>query len=116
MKYQRNNGSFFNSPATTAAAFQHLKNADCLSYLQSVLEKYGNAGMISNLHFCIILILATNLFCINLTYFFFLTYSVPTVYPLDIYARLYMIDSLECLGIDRHFEEEIQCVLDETYR
>jgi ent-kaurene synthase len=42
--------------------------------------------------------------------------SVPTVYPLDIYARLCMIDSLESLGIDRHFEEEIQSVLDETYR
>jgi len=27
-----------------------------------------------------------------------------------------MIDSLERLGIDRHFEEEIQSVLDETYR
>jgi hypothetical protein len=57
---------------------------------------------------------------INLTlftiFFFFLKNSVPTVYPLDIYARLYMIDSLERLGIDRHFEEEIQIVLDETYR
>lgn len=84
MKYQRKNGSLFNSPATTAAVFQHLKNADCLSYLQSVLEKFGNA--------------------------------VPTVYPLDIYARLYMIDSLERMGINHHFKEEIRSVLDETYR
>ncbi|KEH38225.1 Ent-kaurene synthase [Medicago truncatula] len=84
LKYQRKNGSLFNSPATTAAAFQHLKNADCLSYLQSVLEKSGNA--------------------------------VPTVYPLDVYARLHMIDSLERLGINHHFKEEIQSVLDETYR
>ncbi|GAU35841.1 hypothetical protein TSUD_56500 [Trifolium subterraneum] len=65
MKYQRKNGSLFNSPATTAAAFHNFKNADCLSYLQSVLQKFGNA--------------------------------VPTVYPLDIYARLHMIDSLERL-------------------
>ncbi|XP_027342506.1 ent-kaur-16-ene synthase, chloroplastic isoform X2 [Abrus precatorius] len=84
LKYQRKNGSLFNSPATTAAVFQHLKNADCLNYLQSVLEKFGSA--------------------------------VPTVYPLDIYARLYMIDSLERLGINHHFKEEIQSVLDETYR
>ncbi|KEH34009.1 Ent-kaurene synthase [Medicago truncatula] len=84
IKYQRKNGSLFNSPATTAAVFQHSNNADCLSYLQSVLQKFGNA--------------------------------VPTVYPLDIYGRLYMIDSLERLGIDRHFEKEIQSVLDETYR
>ncbi|KAK7271353.1 hypothetical protein RJT34_27171 [Clitoria ternatea] len=84
MKYQRKNGSLFNSPATTAAVFQHLKNAECLNYLQSVLEKFGNA--------------------------------VPTVYPLDIYARLCMIDSLERLGINHHFKEEIRSVLDETYR
>ncbi|CAJ2659139.1 unnamed protein product [Trifolium pratense] len=83
-KYQRKNGSLFNSPATTAAVFRNLKNADCLSYLQSVLGKFGNA--------------------------------VPTVYPLDIYARLHMIDSLERLGINHHFKDEIQSVLDETYR
>lgn len=49
MKYQRKNGSLFNSPATTAAVYNHLKNADCLNYLQSVLEKFGNAGMFSDL-------------------------------------------------------------------
>ncbi|XP_020237613.1 ent-kaur-16-ene synthase, chloroplastic isoform X2 [Cajanus cajan] len=84
MKYQRKNGSLFNSPATTAAVFKHLKNAECLNYLQSLLEKFGNA--------------------------------VPTIYPLDIYVRLYMIDSLERLGINHHFKEEIRSVLDETYR
>lgn len=84
MKYQRKNGSLFNSPATTAAIFQRLKNAECLNYLQSILEKFGN--------------------------------SVPTIYPLDIYARLYMIDSLERLGINHHFKDEIRSVLDETYR
>ncbi|KAF7835719.1 ent-kaur-16-ene synthase, chloroplastic isoform X1 [Senna tora] len=84
MRYQRKNGSLFNSPATTAAVFSHLKNDDSLNYLQSALEKFGNA--------------------------------VPTVYPLDIYARLCMIDTLKSLGIDHHFSNEIQCVLDETYR
>ncbi|XP_027917791.1 ent-kaur-16-ene synthase, chloroplastic-like isoform X2 [Vigna unguiculata] len=84
MKYQRKNGSLFNSPATTAAVFQRLKNAECLGYLQSVLEKFGNA--------------------------------VPTIHPLDIYARLCMIDSLERLGINHHFKEEIRSVLDDTYR
>ncbi|CAL9016458.1 unnamed protein product [Prunus brigantina] len=84
MKYQRKNGSLFNSPSTTAAAFTHLKNADCLKYLRTLLEKFGNA--------------------------------VPTVYPLENYARLSMVASLESLGIDRHFREEIRSVLDETYR
>ncbi|QHN97033.1 ent-kaurene synthase-like 1 isoform X2 [Arachis hypogaea] len=84
LKYQRMNGSLFNSPATTAAAFHQLKNTNCLNYLKSVVEKFGNA--------------------------------VPTIYPLDIYARLCMIDNLERLGVSHHFKEEIRSVLDETYR
>ncbi|KAB2615516.1 ent-kaur-16-ene synthase [Pyrus ussuriensis x Pyrus communis] len=84
MKYQRKNGSLFNSPSTTAAAFTHTKNADCLQYLRRLLDKFGNA--------------------------------VPTIYPLDKYARLSMVSSLESLGIDRHFRDEIRSVIDETYR
>ncbi|KAG8635866.1 terpene synthase 6, chloroplastic [Manihot esculenta] len=42
--------------------------------------------------------------------------AVPTLYPLDIYSRLYMIDSLAKLGIDRHFTEEIATTLDDIYR
>ncbi|CAN6689101.1 unnamed protein product [Malus baccata var. baccata] len=84
MKYQRRNGSLFNSPATTASAFTHLKNADCLKYIRTLLEKFGNA--------------------------------VPTVYPLHKHVRLSMVASLESLGVDRHFREEIRSVLDETYR
>ncbi|VVA26959.1 PREDICTED: ent-kaur-16-ene synthase [Prunus dulcis] len=77
MKFQKKNGSLFNSPSTTAAAFTQLKNADCLKYLRALLEKCGNA---------------------------------------DNYARLSVVASLESLGIDRHFREEIRSVLDETYR
>ena len=47
---------------------------------------------------------------------FLLISSVPTIYPLDIYARLSMVDALERLGIDRHFRKEIKIVLEETYR
>nr|QTW97448.1 KSL2 [Artemisia annua] len=42
--------------------------------------------------------------------------AVPTVYPLDLYARLSIVDTLERLGIARHFRVEIQNVLDETYK
>ncbi|KAH9646271.1 Ent-kaur-16-ene synthase [Citrus sinensis] len=84
MKYQRKNGSLFNSPSTTAAALTHFHNAGCLHYLSSLLEKFGNA--------------------------------VPTVHPLDIYINLTMVESLESLGVDRHFRTEIKRVLDETYR
>ncbi|KAL6196844.1 hypothetical protein ACLB2K_032457 [Fragaria x ananassa] len=84
MKYQKKNGSLFNSPSTTAAAFTHLNNAGCLSYLCSLIEKFGSA--------------------------------VPMIYHLDKYARLSMVSSLESMGVDRHFREEIGSVLDETYR
>ncbi|KAM5586881.1 ent-kaur-16-ene synthase, chloroplastic-like [Rosa sericea] len=84
MKYQRKNGSLFNSPSTTASAYTHSKSAGCLDYLCALIEKFGNA--------------------------------VPTVYPLDHYARLSMVSTLDSLGIDRHFREEIRSVLDETYR
>uniref|UniRef100_A0A7N0T996 Ent-kaurene synthase n=1 Tax=Kalanchoe fedtschenkoi TaxID=63787 RepID=A0A7N0T996_KALFE len=84
MKYQRKNGSLFNSPSTTAAVSTHLPNFGCLNYLQSVLNKTGSA--------------------------------VPTVYPLDIYARLCMVDTLMRMGIDRYFIKEIENVLDTTYR
>ncbi|KAL9685245.1 hypothetical protein QQ045_022693 [Rhodiola kirilowii] len=84
MKYQRKNGSLFNSPSITAAISTRLPDSGCLSYLQSVLDQFGNA--------------------------------VPTVYPLDIYARLCMVDALVRTGIDHHFATEIQNVLDVTYR
>lgn len=45
MKYQRKNGSIFNSPSATAAAFPHLQNTDCLQYLNLLLEKFDNAGI-----------------------------------------------------------------------
>ncbi|XP_054814535.1 ent-kaur-16-ene synthase, chloroplastic-like [Prosopis cineraria] len=84
MKFQRNNGSLFNSPAATAAAYTHLNDAHCLDYLVSLLDKFENA--------------------------------VPTIHPFDVYARLHMVDSLEKLGINCHFMEEIRNVLDDTWR
>ncbi|CAI9775669.1 unnamed protein product [Fraxinus pennsylvanica] len=41
---------------------------------------------------------------------------IPTLYPSTIYARLYMIDTLEKLGVGRYFNQEIERVLDEIYR
>ncbi|PIA38079.1 hypothetical protein AQUCO_02800016v1, partial [Aquilegia coerulea] len=83
LKYQRKNGSLFNSPSTTAAAAAQLQDINCLRYLRSVVGRYGNA--------------------------------VPTAYPLDIYTQLCLVDSLESLGIARHFTSEIKSVLDKTY-
>jgi hypothetical protein len=44
MVYQRKNGSFFNSPATTAAAAIHNYNGRALDYLDSLISKFGNSG------------------------------------------------------------------------
>ncbi|KAJ0100378.1 hypothetical protein Patl1_20770 [Pistacia atlantica] len=42
--------------------------------------------------------------------------AVPIVYPFDLYACLFMVESLESLGIGQHFKKEIRSVLDETYQ
>ncbi|TKW28451.2 hypothetical protein SEVIR_3G324300v4 [Setaria viridis] len=41
--YQRKNGSFFNSPATTAAAAIHNHNGRALDYLDSLISKFGSS-------------------------------------------------------------------------
>lgn len=43
-KYQMKNGSVFNSPSATAAAFINHQDTGCLNYLTSLLDKFGNAG------------------------------------------------------------------------
>uniref|UniRef100_K4IAL8 Diterpene synthase 3, chloroplastic n=1 Tax=Salvia sclarea TaxID=38869 RepID=TPS3_SALSC len=43
MKYQRKNGSLFNSPSTTAAAYIASPNSECLKYLNLVVNKFGGA-------------------------------------------------------------------------
>nr|ARI45598.1 ent-kaurene synthase (ent-kaur-16-ene synthase) [Cocos nucifera] len=43
MKYQRENGSLFNSPSTTAAALTHIHDAKALEYLCSLLQKFGSS-------------------------------------------------------------------------
>lgn len=44
MVYQRQNGSFFNSPATTAAAAIHSNNDRALRYLDSLVSMFGSSG------------------------------------------------------------------------
>ena len=34
----------------------------------------------------------------------------------DLIKRLQMVDTIECLGIDRHFQLEIQVAMDYVYR
>ncbi|KAL7159562.1 hypothetical protein ABFS83_01G035600 [Erythranthe nasuta] len=40
---------------------------------------------------------------------------VPTIYPMDIYTRLCVVDTLEKLGVSRYFEFELRNILDEIY-
>ncbi|KAL0312161.1 UNVERIFIED_CONTAM: Cis-abienol synthase, chloroplastic [Sesamum radiatum] len=41
---------------------------------------------------------------------------VPTMYPMDTYTHLCVVDTLERLGVSRYFGHEIGCILDEMYR
>ncbi|KAH9317858.1 hypothetical protein KI387_019627 [Taxus chinensis] len=41
---------------------------------------------------------------------------VPCHYPLDLFERLWAVDTVERLGIDRHFKNEIKESLDYVYR
>ncbi|KAL5214151.1 hypothetical protein ABZP36_003303 [Zizania latifolia] len=41
--------------------------------------------------------------------------AVPTVYPLNIYCQLSMVDTLEKMGISQYFVSEIKSILDMTY-
>ncbi|OEL16801.1 Stemar-13-ene synthase [Dichanthelium oligosanthes] len=43
MEYQRNNGSFFNSPATTAAVSMNNYNGRAIEYLDSLIRKFGSS-------------------------------------------------------------------------
>ncbi|XP_015170847.1 LOW QUALITY PROTEIN: beta-phellandrene synthase (neryl-diphosphate-cyclizing), chloroplastic-like [Solanum tuberosum] len=83
--HQRQNGSLFDSPATTAAALiYHQHDKKCYEYLNSILQKHKN--------------------------------WVPTMYPTKIHSLLCLVDTLQNLGVHRHFKSEIKEVLDEIYR
>ncbi|PNT61834.1 hypothetical protein BRADI_5g21480v3 [Brachypodium distachyon] len=83
MKFQRKNGSLFNSPSTTAAALIYIYDDKALQYLNLLVNKFGG--------------------------------SVPTMYPANAYCQLSMVDSLEKIGIARHFSREIKSILEITY-
>ncbi|KAK6930492.1 Terpene synthase, N-terminal domain, partial [Dillenia turbinata] len=56
--------------------------------------------------------------CLNYLQMLLMKYGdgVPTIYPLDVYTRLQMVENLQRMGVDRYFNKEIERVLDETYR
>eukprot|EP01018_Ginkgo_biloba_P005364 Gb_14808 [translate_table: standard] len=47
---------------------------------------------------------------------FVLSKFVPCHYPLDLLERLWAVDTVDCLGIDRYFKKEIKESLDYVYR
>uniref|UniRef100_A0ACD5VB63 Uncharacterized protein n=1 Tax=Avena sativa TaxID=4498 RepID=A0ACD5VB63_AVESA len=83
MKFQRKNGSLFNSPSLTAASVIYNYDEKALQYLNLVVSHFGSA--------------------------------VPTVYPTNIRIQLSMVDSLQNVGIYKHFSGEINDILDMTY-
>lgn len=53
-KYQRKNGSLFDSPAKTAAAFTLFRNDGCLRYLSSLIQDFESAGLLINTVFTLV--------------------------------------------------------------
>ena len=45
MKFQRKNGSLFNSPSTTAAALIHNFDDKALQYVKLLVSKFGSSGV-----------------------------------------------------------------------
>nr|UVC58053.1 KSL7 protein [Isodon rubescens] len=41
---------------------------------------------------------------------------VPTIHPVDVYARLCLVDHLQGLGVNRFIHPEIEAILQETFR
>ncbi|KAK4388993.1 Syn-copalyl diphosphate synthase TPS3, chloroplastic [Sesamum angolense] len=78
----------FDFPAATSFAVMETKDENCLAYINYVVNKF-NGG-----------------------YYF----SAPTVYPVDIFARLWAVDRLQRLGVSRFFAPEIKNCLDHVYR
>ena len=56
------------------------------------------------------------LFSLNICLTNYLHPAVPYLYPVDLLERLLIVDNLVQLGIDRHFEKEINEALDYVYR
>ena len=48
MKFQRKNGSLFNSPSTTAAALIHNFDDKALQYVKLLVSKFGSSGVLSD--------------------------------------------------------------------
>jgi len=45
MDVQSQDGSFLNSPASTACVFMHTGDMKCLEFLNNMLAKFGSFGM-----------------------------------------------------------------------
>ncbi|KAJ7532189.1 hypothetical protein O6H91_14G075600 [Diphasiastrum complanatum] len=84
LNLQHKNGSFLNSPASTACVLMNTGNQKCLDFLDTILRTFKNA--------------------------------VPCSYPLDLFERLWVVDGLMRLGIDRFFQNEIKNLLQYVYK
>ncbi|XP_042471314.1 S-linalool synthase-like [Zingiber officinale] len=85
-------GSLFQSPSATAAAFMITGDARCLKYLQDMMRRCSNSISLS-------------------------IGTVPSVFPVDHnLLRLCLVDHLRRLGCGEFFEEEIKDLMDHNFR
>ncbi len=72
---QSENGSFLNSPSSTAFMFLKTKNQAALAYIKGTLKKFKNA--------------------------------LPVNYPIDIFARLWVLSEIYYLKIEKYLQNDI---------
>ncbi|CAK7346582.1 unnamed protein product [Dovyalis caffra] len=89
LKLQCRDGSFLFSPSSTAFALSQTKDKNCLEYLNKTVQRFK--GGVNH-------------------------FSVPNVYPVDLFEKIWAVDRLQRLGISRYFVPEINECLDYIHR
>lgn len=133
LKLQCQDGSFLSSPASTAFALMQTNDPNCFKYLDSVVNRFNGGGkkIYIYIHKPIIppiLLISFSSLYINQIMFripkhwshhlilclcdcLFMLYSVPNVYPVDLFEHIWAVDRLQRLGISRFFRSQIvECV------
>lgn len=123
LKLQSQDGSFLFSPSSTAFAFMQTRDSNCLRYLRNAVKRFNGGGLLASNHLSYYIywshIRITSTFCSLLIYFclnYSFIFSVPNVFPVDLFEHIWIVDRLQRLGISRYFEEEIKECLDYVHR
>ena len=118
LKLQSSDGSFLFSPSATAYAFMQTGDRKCFEYIDRIVKKFNGGGKTNyearNDYIPIRLQgFLSRPFIINCLC---PPFSVPGVYPVDLFEHLWVVDRLQRLGVSHHFKREIEQSMDYVNR